>query len=140
MSRLEQRLIDGHVAAKAQRARLKARLAATRDRLILQRLLNDARAEAERQVRTTASDAVAEVKAHPVRTALLGGAVLAWIFRHPLMDHGPQWIKRAYNLVAGRLALADDNVGIAIEIGDADGVHCDAEPCAIDTVQQNDSQ
>lgn len=111
MSRLEQRLIDGHLAAKEQRERLKLRVAVTRDRLSPQRLLNDARTEAEHQVRATATSVVTEVQAHPVRTALLGSAVLAWVFRRPLLDHGPSWMRSAYAVVSGRyMPMGKDGV------------------------------
>lgn len=146
MTGLEQRLIDGHLAAKAQRDRLKLRVTATRDRLTPQRLLSDARTEAEQQVRAATGSIVAEVKSHPVRTALLGGAVVAWIFRHPLIDHGPPWLKNSYALLSGRRAVASDAGDEAC--GDIDYIAGEEaevgtdheEPWAEDAVQQNDSR
>lgn len=147
MSRLEQRLIDSHDAAKQQRERLKSRITATRDRLTPQRLVVDARVEAEQQIRATASDIASEVRAHPVRTGLLGAALLAWVFRHPLIDHGPAWVKRAYALVSGRQAAVDDddddefNEDLTAGNGDetVSTTPDDREPCPDGIVQQNDS-
>lgn len=96
------------LAAREQRARLRARLGATRSRLTPARLKNDARITAEAAITDAARNLGDSVKRHPLAAGLAVVGALAWAFRDPLLARGPAWLKDAYDRLAGHLPLSQN--------------------------------
>lgn len=105
--RRDTRLADAAAATAAQRERLRLRIAATRDRLLPARLKSDATIAAEQLVTDTAKQAVDQVRRHPVASGAALAALLAWTFRDPLLRHGPDGLRRAYDWLAGHLPFSE---------------------------------
>lgn len=105
------------LAAREQRARLRARVDATRSRLAPARLKDDARSKAEAAITDAARGVSDNIKRHPVAAGLAVAGALAWAFRDPLLAHGPAWLKDAYDRLAGHLPLSQTGA----ETGHADG-------------------
>ncbi len=101
MSKLDAHFFAAQRRARESRALLRARAAATKERLRPTRLLDDTIDEAGRKARAGAEAAAKEVSDHPVRSALIGAAALAWVFRRPLLEHGPDALRRGYRRLAG---------------------------------------
>lgn len=97
MKDARQRFDNAVADARAQRDRLRERLSLTRERFAPMRIAGDAKEAVEDRAKSTLD----EVKAHPLRTGLTAGALLAWTFRDPLLRHAPDAIRRAYHRLAG---------------------------------------
>lgn len=97
MNRRTTSLAAAKAAAEIQRARLSRRLDATLARVTPARLRWDARQEAERRIQQGAQLAVDQVKAHPLAAGAGALAALAWLFREPLLEHGPPALRSLYN-------------------------------------------
>ncbi len=120
------------LAARDQRARLRARLGATRSRIAPARLKEDARITAEAAITDAARGVSDSVKRHPVAAGLAVAGAIAWAFRDPLLEHGPAWLKNAYGRLAGHLpfsesAAEDDRAAGAME---EDGIPFDDQEFA----------
>lgn len=97
------------LAAREQRARLRARIGATRSRLAPAQLKNDARIKAEAAITDAARSASDTVRRHPLATGMAVAGALAWTFRDPLLRHGPTWLRHAYDRLAGHLPFSHDD-------------------------------
>ena len=126
------RLTTVRDAAREARARLAQQAGATRDRLLPSRLTADARLAAEQRMRTAVADTADHIRSNKVETAVTVGAVIAWIFRKPLLRVAPPAARSAYNWLAGRLAVvlpahpADEHAGDEISGDHAGGGEDDA--------------
>ena len=107
MSRRDTSLTEANAAAVAQRQRLRARLDATLPRLKPARLKFDAEQKVEQVISDSAQKAVGQVKAHPVATGFGIAAIIAWIFREPLLQHGPTKLRTAYDWLTSHLAFSE---------------------------------
>ncbi len=108
MSRRDTSLTEANAAAVAQRQRLRARLDATRTRLLPSRLKFDAGQKVEQVISDGAQKAVGQVKAHPVATGFGIAAIIAWTFREPLLQHGPTRLRTAYDWLTSHLPFSDE--------------------------------
>lgn len=97
MTRRTTSLAAAKAAAEIQRARLSQRLDATLARVTPARLRWDAQQEAERRIQQGARLAVDQVKAHPLAAGAGALAALAWLFREPLLEHGPPALRSLYD-------------------------------------------
>jgi hypothetical protein len=95
--------------ALESRQRLRAQLGATHDRLLPSRLTSDARNAVEQRIRDTGQSVRDHIANHPVQTSLFVSALLAWIFRKPLLRVAPPAARAAYDWLAG-YATANINV------------------------------
>lgn len=108
-------------AAREQRARLRARLGATRSRIAPARLKEDVRIKAEAAVTDAARGVSDSVKRHPLAAGLAVAGAVAWAFRDPLLTHGPAWLKNAYDRLAGHLRFSEGTAGEDRAAGETDG-------------------
>ncbi len=106
MKRHDLRLAAAKLMSDNQRARLHYRLNATRARLLPSRLKFDATQAVEQRISDTAKLGVDQVKAHPILAGAGVAAIIAWLFRAPLIEHGPDMADRSWNWVAGKLGLS----------------------------------
>lgn len=123
MTRELERLRLLSAAAREQRARLRARLGATRSRIAPARLKEDARIKAEAAITDAAREVSDSVKRHPIAAGLAVAGAIAWAFRDPLLAHGPSWLQKAYDRLAGHLPLSegaaeDDRASAEMDGGD----------------------
>lgn len=108
MSRRDTSLTEANAAAVAQRQRLRARLDATRTRLLPSRLKFDAERKIEQIISDGAQKAVGQVKAHPVATGFGIAAIIAWAFREPIVQHGPAKLRIAYDWLTSHLPFSEE--------------------------------
>ena len=94
MSRLAGRFALAQARARARRGALLAQFSATRDRVRPSRLIDDTIDQAGRQLMAGAAIGVAAVRAHPVRSALIGVAATVTILRGPLWSLLPASIRQ----------------------------------------------
>ncbi len=106
MKRHDLRLDAAKLAADIQRQRLQQRMGATRVRLSPSRLTFDATQAIEQRVSDTAKLGVDQVKAHPVLAGVGVAAILAWLFRAPLIEDGPDTARRGWDWFAGKVGLS----------------------------------
>lgn len=110
MKRHDLRLASAKQLSDDQRARLQQRLSATRARLLPSRLKFDATQAIEQRISDTAKLGVDQVKAHPVLAGAGVAAVLAWLFRAPLIEHGPDMARRGWDWVSGKFGLSHADI------------------------------
>ncbi|MCC7394383.1 MAG: hypothetical protein IT553_05970 [Sphingomonadaceae bacterium] len=93
--------------AAASRQHLLSSIGATRARLTPARLKADAAKSAKTSLTTARREMIAHVRAHPVRIGFGIAALLAWIFRRPLIAHAPGLLQRGYGWAAGKLSFSE---------------------------------
>ena len=125
MSPDEARLEEASRRASAHRARIKAGSAAIKARLTPARLVSDGKAQVQAQAKAVMADGHARVRAHPVATAAIFAAVLAWVFRKPLLRHAPPLAQRGYDWLAGNLPFSE--IGAESRSADAENDDVDDE-------------
>ncbi len=118
MKRHDLRLAAAKQLSDDQRARLQRRLSATRARLLPSRLKFDATQAIEQRIADTAKLGVDQIKAHPVLAGAGVAAVLAWLFRSPLIEHGPDTARRGWDWVAGKLGLSQADLAETVAVDD----------------------
>lgn len=108
MNPLLDTIAKAHAEAQRNRRALKGQLDATRQRLLPGQIKSDVRHAAETHVRNAVRETGEQVRAHPVLTVFGLAALLAWIFRKPLLRHGPPALRDGYAWLSGHaVALAE---------------------------------
>ena len=129
MKRHDLRLESAKQASDNQRVRLQQRLSATRVRLLPSRLKFDATQAIEQRISNVAHVGVDQVKAHPVLAGVGFAAALGWLFRGPLIEHGPDTAGIGWNWLAGKLGLSQSDI-IGADIGSAEDTDVQQTPPA----------
>ncbi len=111
MKRHDLRLEAAKQASDAQRQRLHDSFIATRTRLLPSRLKFDATQAVEQRISDTAKLGVDQVKAHPLLAGLGVAAFIAWLFRAPLIEHGPDKARDTWAWLAGKAGLTHVDLG-----------------------------
>ena len=93
--------------AAASRQHLLASIDTTRARLTPARLKADALGSAKTGLTSAGREIVAHARAHPVRIGFGVAALLAWIFRRPIIAHAPGLLQRTYGWAAGKLSFSE---------------------------------
>ncbi len=93
--------------AAASRQHLLASIDTTRARLTPARLKADALGSVKTGLNSAGREIVAHARAHPVRIGFGVAALLAWIFRRPIIAHAPGLLQRGYGWAAGKLSFSE---------------------------------
>ncbi len=93
--------------AAASRQNLLSSIDTTRARLTPARLKADALDSAKTGLTTARREIVTHARSHPVRIGFGIAALLAWVFRRPIIAHAPVMLQRGYGWAAGKLSFSE---------------------------------
>ena len=100
------KLTAAQAAAQRDRARLRASLSATRERIAPKRLAADTLAVAKQEIAQIGSETLAHAKRHRIAIGFSGAAAVAWLLRRPLLRLAPPAARTGYAWLAGNLSFS----------------------------------